>query len=136
MPEDRDKYKAKTPPAGVRAQTASPTVEVDEDVTGKHELGEVDEHELATLRAKRPTDERLARLEAKNDQLVAKLIDLATHRTTVTVEVDKARAIDDIEQDRKDREAARDFKIRLGALVIAGLTGLGMAIAAFLHGCS
>lgn len=134
MPEDRDKYRTKTPPAGVRAQTASP-IEVDEDATGKHELGEIDEHELAERRAKRPTDERIARLEADRDKLVKTLIELATQRTTVTVEVDKQRSMADIEEDREDRKAAREFKIRLGALVLAGLMGLGVIIAAYLNGC-
>ena len=134
MTDDRDRYKHKTPPAGVRAQTASP-IEVDEDVTGQHELGELDKGELAELRSKRPTDERLARLEAKNCQLVAKIIELATQRTTVTVEVDKERSLADIQEDREDRKASREFKIRLGALVLAGLMGLGVIIAAYLNGC-
>jgi hypothetical protein len=51
----RDVYVRKTPPKGV-------PVEVDEEVTGKHEGDE-----LAQLRAKRPTHDRIARLEVKSD---------------------------------------------------------------------
>jgi hypothetical protein len=54
---DRDIYtpKTQTPAKGV-------PVEVEEEVTGKH-----DGDELAMLRAKRPTHDRIARLEVKGD---------------------------------------------------------------------
>jgi hypothetical protein len=137
--DDRDKYRPKTPPAGIRAQTASPVVEMDDDPTGQHELGHIDEKQLAEARAKRPTDERMARLiaklEARNDELTQKLLELVTVKATVNVKIDEKRSLADIEEDREDRKASRDFKIRLGALVLAGLTGLGAVVAALLHGC-
>lgn len=134
MADDRDTYRVKTPPAGVRAQTASP-IEVDEDITGQHELGAIDKDELAERRAKRPTDERMAKLEEKNDKLTAALLELAVQRTTVTVEVEKTRSLATIEEDREDRKAKRDFRVRLGAVIVAGLTAITAALVALLHGC-
>lgn len=134
--DDRDTYRPKTPPAGVRAQTAAPTVELDDDPTGQHELGRIDEEQLAELRSKRPTDERVAKLEAKNDELQRKLLELVTVKVTASVEVEKAAATADIEETREDRKAARDFKVKLGAVIVTGLTAITAGLVALLHGCS
>jgi hypothetical protein len=55
---DRDIYTPKTPAKG----HAVPVAIEEEEVTGKH-----DGDELAMLRAKRPTHDRIARLEVKSD---------------------------------------------------------------------
>lgn len=134
-PDDRDTYRPKTPPAGIRAQTAAP-IEVDDDPTGQHELGHIDQDELAAARAKRPTDERLAKLEARNDELQKKLLELVTVKVTASVEVEKAAATANIEETREDRKAARDFKVKLGAVIVTGVTALIAGLVALIsNGC-
>jgi hypothetical protein len=59
---DRDVYVRKTPPKAF----AVPVPIEEEEVTGKH-----DGDELARLRAKRPTHDRIARLEVKGDATAA-----------------------------------------------------------------
>ncbi len=69
-PDDRETYRPKTPPAGVRAQTLQGTpVEASDEITGQHEAGLIDAMELARLRGRRPTRERVDRLDVKFDQL-------------------------------------------------------------------
>lgn len=72
MPEDRDIRRPKTPPAGVRAQTAAPEPVFD-DPTGQCERGEIEPQQRDELRKKRPTDERLAHIEKRNDEQDMKL---------------------------------------------------------------
>lgn len=68
MSDDRDTLVRKTPPAGVRAQTASPEVEIFEDVTGMHARGEIDDDEAERRRARRPSDP-LSRLRHEHNAL-------------------------------------------------------------------
>lgn len=60
--QDRDSYveKHRTPPAGTVVDFVA------EDVTGQYQGAE-----LARIRSRRPTPERIARLEAKHDQLAS-----------------------------------------------------------------
>ncbi len=68
MPDDRDIRNPLVPPAHVRAQTAPPVEEIEEEVTGQHS-GE----ELRKMRARRTTGERVDRLEVKHDHSDAKI---------------------------------------------------------------
>jgi len=67
VPDDRDVLRPKLAPLNVRAQSAAPAEQFD-DYTGRLELGS---EELRQARAKRPTDERIGRLEDKHDALSA-----------------------------------------------------------------
>ncbi len=67
MPGDRDKLVHKTPPAGVRAQTASPVVEIDDETSGAYD----DPGTRAEYRAGKPIGERVAAIEPKVDMLTA-----------------------------------------------------------------
>lgn len=77
----------RTPPRGIGLTEPPPIVEyVSEDVTGKYvgpELAEV----RAIERAKRPTPDRLAKLEAKNDLLVAELLNQNKARRSLMVKI-------------------------------------------------
>ena len=61
--EERDKLIAKVPPAHVRAESPRPE-NFDDPITGSYE-GE----ELARMRSKRPSEQRIAILEGKHDDL-------------------------------------------------------------------
>lgn len=66
--DDRDLLKKRTPPSGVAAIKSASATRGDggfeEDVTGQY-----DGDELDRLRAMRPADQRIARLEKKHDDL-------------------------------------------------------------------
>lgn len=130
-----------------------------EEVTGKL-LGE----ELAETRSRRPTPERLNRLEVKHDQLAAdvgeikesvakidgklevvpQLVDLLKQvvagevagdnaKLTATLEINKAKAADEIEE-AKDRRA-RWAKTWTQVLAGAGLAGTAILAAIQARGC-
>lgn len=50
------------------AKHAIPLTYEDEDLTGRHERGEIDAEELAHKRSRRPTPDRLLKLEADRDE--------------------------------------------------------------------
>lgn len=64
-------------------------VMVDEEITGKH-----DGDELAQLRSQRPTDQRVARLEAKHDEL-AKSVSRMEGKLDTAIDFIKVKASED-----------------------------------------
>lgn len=81
-PDDRDRYVRKTPPKGVAEQIGAAPEFVSEEDSSAYSHDPV---QLRQFRSKRPTDERFARLEAKYDALVHKVIDSRTKITLAIV---------------------------------------------------
>jgi hypothetical protein len=158
---ERDRYKPKTPPAGVAAQLATPETWPDEECTGKYEGDELEE-----IRAKRPTKERLRRVEKKQDKLgvdvgelkatvaridgklevVPRLVNLLEKvvgaelagdnaKLTAHLEIGKAQAADQLEANRLRRALIKDWATKaLAAVGALGLVVLGV-LQAQAQGC-
>lgn len=146
-PDDRDRHPRKTPPSGVAAQLATP-LEVDDEATGKYE-GEA----LLAARARRSTDDRLARLEQRADghdrqysevmadlsRIGDELADVAKGLAAVAAVVQdrgrrpsgsQGRVEDAVEATLAKRllaeqTASRDFRRRIALLVIGAMASGG-----------
>ncbi len=160
---DRDKLKPKTPPVGVRAQIASPVTASpeswDEPITGNYTGPE-----LEAMRKKRPTDQRIGRLETKADNLEIKVDALTTAvanidgklevvprlvslletvvgskvagdnaKLTATLEIGKATATDQLEENKERR--ARWSKTWTQILAGAGIAATAVLAAIQARGC-
>lgn len=98
--DDRDKYIAKTPPAGVRAQTQPggvPILPADDSTSGAIE----DPEARRDWRSQQPWERRIERLEEKHDDLGA-----IVHGMNGKLDfmVDSARASNTEREDRRARE--------------------------------
>jgi hypothetical protein len=123
--KDRDVYTAKHP-------TPSPGVPafIDEEITSQY-AGE----ELRALRRKRPTDERIARLEDKHDKLDGKVDGIAERAARMEGKLDTALSLIVPEQGKTAR-AHIDSRTKIIIAVVGAIgTALGIVITA-LSGCS
>ena len=117
--KDRDVYTPKhpTPVAGVPAF-------VSEEATGRY-----DGDELRAIRSKRPTDERIARLEDKHDELVATVTDVRVSIGAMSGKLDAF--LGTISEERKQQHATEQVRIGSRAKVIVAIVGaISAAVAA------
>ena len=126
----------RTPPGGIDRDVyvdkhATPEF-IAEDVTGQYQ-GE----ELARFRARRPTDERIGRLEAKHDKLVETVG--AVDKTVANMAGKLETFLETIAADRLAAHQTERVRIGSRAKVIVGIaTAVGAvagAIIAALAGC-
>ncbi len=103
--------------AKLKRDQATP-VYVCEEVTGQY-VGE----DLDRARARRPTDERMARLEKKNDELLAKIVEFSTIKLTASIEGNRAEVTDIIDGRKSRRELVKSIVLGILALVNALLIG-------------
>jgi hypothetical protein len=106
---DRDVYVAKTPGRGV------PDF-VPDEVTGQYE-GE----DLARMRAKRPTDKRIEKLEAKHDSLDGKVDDIGNRMARMEGKLDTALSV--LVPERQQVHATERHKVDSRTKVILAIVG-------------
>jgi hypothetical protein len=137
VPEDRDVRRVKTPPAGVRAQTASPhgvPVIADLEDTGMHVAPEV----RRRVRNSRETHVRIGRLEDKHDAIVEKLADHGGKLSTIVdfMEAADSRAVAETNASAEraklraaidEAALARSHKIRLALIGVLSTLAAGAA---------
>lgn len=99
------------------------------DVTGQYE-GE----ELQAQRAKRPTAERVARLENKHDALVATVGELRTEAAKMSGQLDTLVTLAAEERDARAAREAREAAEREAKRkhVVPIITAIGVAVAAII----
>ena len=116
----------RTPPGGIDRDVyvdkhATPEF-IAEDVTGQYQ-GE----ELARFRARRPTDERIGRLEAKHDKLVETVG--AVDKTVANMAGKLETFLETIAADRREQHQTERMRIGSRAKVIIAIVGaIGKAI--------
>lgn len=122
--------------AGLQARKerdAAPTVEISGEITGRY-----DGDELLQMRSKRPTDERIAKLEAKHDTLVETVtevrLDVREMRAEVRTLV-KHVELALSEQHKTERVRISSRAKLMIAIVGAVGTAIGVVVAA-LSGCA
>lgn len=98
-----------------RKRRESAPVEVDEEVTGKHEGDE-----LARLRAQRPTDQRIARLEEKHDDL-SKSVSRMEGKLDTAIDFIKVKASEDGMTARSRISTNGKVMIAIGTAAIGAL---------------
>jgi hypothetical protein len=120
---DRDVYVPKTPAPGT-------PIFVEEECTGKY-----DGEDLATHRSRRPTPERISRLEAKHDQLGEKVNEI--HGDVREMKGALTTALDFIKL--KETESGKTTRTRIttnGKILIgiigAAITTIGTVLVAYL----
>ncbi len=130
---DRDQYQPKHAP--------TPTF-IDDDATGRHDRGELNDEELSLARGKRPTHVRIGKVENKVDGVIAvtntmtgKLDTLVELAAAAAVEREKRAAAEERERDKraaaeaverteaaKERDSKRKYVIALiGAVATAAV---------------
>jgi len=119
MSNDRDVLVHKHPRA--ESKPGVP-VEVEPEVTGQYE-GE----ELARIRAKRPTHERLARMEAKHDRLAESVTGIDKTLAGMGGKLDTV--LDFLKTDRDNHHTTERVRIGSRAKVIIGIATALAAIA-------
>lgn len=116
---DRDVYipKHPTPSPGVPAF-------VDEEATGKY-----DGEQLATIRAKRPTDKRLAKLEEKHDAVDSKVdaIGQRVARMEGTLETIADVLVPERREAHKTERARIDSRTKI-IIAVVGLIGTAIGV--------
>jgi hypothetical protein len=101
---------------------------VEPEATGNYE-GE----ELARIRARRPTSERLARLEEKHDGLVETVTDVRVSIGAMSGKLDTV--LTHVTATHREHQATERTRISSRAKVVGGIvTTLGAVIAAYLAG--
>lgn len=132
-PDDRDVYRPKTNPYGVVIPTW------DEDATAKFEAGEITRDELEEKRSKRPSDVRFAKLEKKNEDLLAAYVALlkeAADRAQAREDADRKVAREIEQAEAKDKIAARKARRKLlftGLALGAGILEVAHQIIGLVH---
>lgn len=118
-------------------ERAAPSVEISDEVTGKH-----DGDELRELRRKRPTDERIERLEDKHDSLVRVVGDFRADMGSKVGEMSgKLDAVlEHVTAAHREQNATERVRISSRGKMIVGIVGaictaLGAVIAS-MAGCA
>lgn len=110
-------------PLVVRAQTAAPIVEADDEITGNH-AGD----ELATLRSHRPTNERIGRLEGKHDKLDDIVRGIDRRLSTQDGQLDQLVKIGVRAEERDITKARLDRPVKIITAVFVGIASVIVAL--------
>jgi hypothetical protein len=121
--------------AARKERQAAPLVEVSGEITGKY-----DGDELLSMRAKRPTDERIGRLEVSRDkdreahgELVTVVTDLRVEVATMSGKLDSIpQLVSMLQADKQDALDARKHTRERWTKIIGGIFSAGV-IGAIVH---